>query len=263
MGMSDYLRNVGGGLSLMGLATILPSSHFYWWNVGAFYIGVLALAAEAMLENWSLRWRVGVCAVWLAFLVLFSWKVVWVSAPFEPMFTAGDGDYAVGSDVYGIKWESGVSDLSIAIPNPTSFNYEGLDISFKPDVPVREIAQVTSLADVSYQVIREARGMEIANMKFTAKDKNGRVVSSGSPTLYASADGFRMHCPDLPPNTILELFVALVNPKVGNQGLTMLNGGDPSSFGGERKKAGSVYIKGRFNVLNRPHLIEHTYAIKQ
>lgn len=256
----DFFRKIGGGLGVAALGGFVMTTHFYWWGVAIVCVGVLVLAAESLLTSWNLEYKIAASAFCLVAGLWLSSAVIWVRAPLAPALTASDGDYPTGSDVHGIKWESGMSDLSITISNHTTLDYEGLDITFRADVPTRKFVQVTTVPNVQLSLVQKWGNAEITNYRTIAKDKYGNVVKTPPVQYYASSGGFRLQCPDLPPDTNLELFVALVNPRYPPS-LAAPRFGDPSTLAGPKKLAKSVYVDARYRVLNHPHHVEYTYAI--
>jgi hypothetical protein len=268
-----YLEKIGGGLSLLGLGGTFPFPQFYWYGVGAFYLGLFALSVGVLLENWGVRWRLVTCGVWLSFAILVSLKAVFVSAPLEIESFAHIGDYADGVDVYGIKWEPGMSELRLVISNHTARDYDDVDINFVPDVPTRKITQVTNLPDVALSIARQAGTEEVADTEMTTIDANGKVLAGGPTEIYASGSGFRMRCLKIPKHTTVELLAALVTPpQLPRTGLPprdeskvmkIINlAGDPRKFAGPKKLSASVCAQGQYFVLNRPHSVDYTDGVR-
>jgi len=52
-----YLNRIGGGLSLVSVVSTFQFPSLYWYSVGAFYAGMVALAVGALLERWPLKHR--------------------------------------------------------------------------------------------------------------------------------------------------------------------------------------------------------------
>jgi hypothetical protein len=207
------------------------------------------------------RNRLGVCALWLGMAALVSLKAVFVSAPLEVSALAHRGNYSEGTDVYGIKWEKGMSELRILLSNHTDYDYDDVDISFTPNVPTRKVTQVSKILDMSLAVTEKAGGADAADIRMDAFDQNGKILDAGRPTeLYASGQGFRMRCPKIPKGTTVELLVALVmppmpsgrEPKNGKVSIVNLFG-DPSEFVGPKRLPTTVYFKGQYTVLKPRH----------
>src|SRR5579862_8857536 len=252
----DYLRNIGGGLSLLGLIGIFPFPQFYWWGVGSLCVGLIALSLEALLEDWRFHYRVVVCLVWVTLGILFLVKMVFVPAPLEIVALSKPAPYSVGDDVYGIKWELGMSELRLVLHNRTSLDYDDVDIVIRPDVPTRRMAQVTKFADISFTLVH-SEDMEVASAH----------INNQAADIYASENGFRMRCPKIPKHTTIEIVVALIEPpklppnsaKPGKILRFTSITGVPNNL--IAKQPTRVYVNGDYKVLNRPHRIEFTYGI--
>lgn len=261
-----YLRSLGG-LTIIGLAAIVtPSSHFYWWGIGILYTGVLALVVDVLFEKWRVRNKIIVSLLWLIGIALVSHYAIFVRAPLEVGVSSSRGDYDIGTNISGIIWEPGMSALHILLSNHSSFSYDGLDLTLTPDVSTRSVSQVSTVPDVSVSVLRRAGDLEFGDMTITGYDKDGHKVKDMPVLIYSSGAGFRLHCPVLPSDTTIEIIAALVNPKYrpksNNPALVELNGGDPSMFAGPKRVAKSVFVRGIYSVLNHPHHVEYTYAVK-
>jgi hypothetical protein len=186
---------------------------------------------------------------------LISLKIIFVSAPLEIAPFADRGDYPEGTDIKGIKWEKGMSELRILISNHTAYSYDDLDISFTPNVPTREVVQVSKVAEVSLTLIEKIGDVDV---------NSGTVGAE----LYASGRGFRMLCSKLPKDTTVEVLAALVAPPLpstgssdSKKGRIVTLSGDRSRFAGPKRTPTTMYVKGQYTVMNRPHPIEITYGI--
>jgi len=112
-----YLNRIGGGLSLVSVVSTFQFPSLYWYSVGAFYAGMVALAVGALLERWPLKHRIAVCLGWFIVAAGISAKAVFVKAPIDIFPSANFGNYPDDTDVYGIKWERGLSEMRILISN--------------------------------------------------------------------------------------------------------------------------------------------------
>jgi hypothetical protein len=257
-----YLESIGGSLTVAGFISTFPTK-LYWVGVGMFLGGMLCLALGAILEDWKLRWRLLACIFWIALAAKVALAVVFVPAPLDIVAKPYPGDYADKSDVYGIVWEKGMSELRVILVNSTDNNYDDLDFNIVPDVETRKAMQITSVPNVSLMAGGETDGEIVADSHFLI---NG--VEQPQPP-YSSKDGFRMLCSRFPKHSKMEIIVALVNPvqlpgpSAPNKVTSVLRGGDAEDFAGPKKLAAKVSIKGEYFVMNRPHKIETAEFFKQ
>jgi hypothetical protein len=253
-----YLRTLGG-ISIVGLGALIPP-HYYWWGVGIVYLGFLALILDIVFQKWRLRGKVLGCIVLVILITLYSCFVVFVPAPLDVLTNSTWGNYEVGKPVHGIDWETGMTELRFAISNPTNLSYDAIDLIVKPNVPTRKVIQVSSVPDVSLDVLEKAGGLEMANMTVRAIRPDGQPGENIPMDLFASAEGFRLSCPSLPAHKTMQLEVALVTLSVrSDKPETIIMGGGA----GPKAIATKVLVKGDYSVLNHPHHVESTYAVRQ
>lgn len=261
--LGRYLESIGGSLTVAGFFTTFPAK-LYWVGVGLFFGGMLFVALGVLWEDWKLGWRLLVCLFWSALTVLVAVAVVFVPAPLSIAANSGWGAYADKSDVYGISWERGMSELRVTLLNQTDNNYDDLDFNMVPDVETRKVVQVTSVPNVTLMVGGDtgASGEIISDSHLLV---NG--VEQPQPT-YSSRDGFRLLCSRFPKHSKMELIVALVNPvqipgsSSPNKVTSVLRSGDPEDFAGPKKVATKMSIRGDYFVMNHPHKIDiREYAI--
>jgi hypothetical protein len=245
---------------LAGFISTFPTK-LYWIGVGMFLGGMLCLAIGAALEDWKIGWRLFACILWIALGVTISLAVVFVPAPLGIAANSYSGDYADKSDVYGITWEKGMSELRVVLINPTDNNYDDLDFNIVPDVETRKAMQITSVPNVSIMLGGESDGPIIADAHFLI---NG--VEQPQPA-YSSKNGFRTLCPRLPKHSKMEIVAALVNPiqipHAQNSVTSILRSGNTEDFAGPKKVATRASIKGDYFVMNHPHNIDIVRSLKR
>lgn len=234
---------------MLGLGGTVPFPQLYWYGIGTFYFGFAVLAVSALFERWRIVYRIGACLLWVVIAAVVSIKMVFVSVPLIIAPLSDPGNYAVGTDVSGIKWEKGLSELRIMLSNQTIYDYDDVDIYFKPDVPTRRVVQVTHVPDVSLDII----------------EPGSVSVSGRTYGLYASSMGFRMRCPKIPKHTTVEILAALVMPDAQPLGesdpgksrdVFIELQGDIEQFAAPKKIAAALLVEGQYIVLNRPRDIK-------
>lgn len=239
----------------LGVALGVADTRLYWYGVAIIFFGICALLFQLIRTNSKLWFKLLIGCIYVGSAALFYWMVIRVNAQLPIAITPGDGNYAVDSDQQGIKWEQGMTDLSITILNPSTSDYKNLDITFRPDVPTRKVLQVTNVFGVEVRLLQKIGDSQVANMRIQAGDNQGHVIVNGTAEIYASGE-FRLFCPDLPPDSTIELYAALVNPKAPPNSTAI---GKLETLAGPKKQAKTVNIDASYTVLYRPHYLHQTF----
>jgi hypothetical protein len=181
---------------------------WFWVAVPLIYAGFAALAVDACLEpglHGRTKWRIGIVFVISALASLFSWGIVFVSAPLQVSAFMIDGTYPAGTNIAGISWRPEFTEVDIEITNPTSMAYDDLDVVFRPSTPIAAIAQKGNICpNISFDDKNHAAA------HFLDIDKSGNKTAV--PTILLATDsGYRIRCPHLPENTTISIVVALAD----------------------------------------------------
>jgi hypothetical protein len=179
-------------------------------GVCAIYFGLIVLFLEVTLEPWIIKkaplpLHIGLIAVCL---FLFDWFTIGFVAASTPInFSSFETtiDYSGRNAPAGIAWEPFFTELDFIVTNPSDGNYENVDLLVRPDFPVARIAQLSNLKDVS---LEDRYGV---NVRATIEE-----IGKQSPTpveFLATDAGYKVHCSSIPPNSSLNLIMAIVDFK--------------------------------------------------
>jgi hypothetical protein len=200
-----YIRNIGGGLSLLGFIGIFPFPQFYWWCVGAFYLGLVMLATEAFLENWMLVSRIIVSVVWIVLAALFTLKLVAVRAPVSFGAWESRAEYPPGTVLGNITWNSNFTELRVRIDNGSNYEFENLNLIVRPDSLIARIGQISGPCPATFEdVLQMSQHMVYVNFGSGEQRANPLI-------LIASDSGYRIRCEHLPAHEHLEIVMALAD----------------------------------------------------
>ena len=199
---AKYLRRIGLGSLFLGVARLIPPSLFWWQSIFIWVAG-FAFIGDIWIERWNMWVKIVASLIILALEASYTIGVVFVPAPIVVSVLGSTAEYAPNTSVAGISWSSKFAEVDISINNPSSFNYEDVDITLRPDRPVADIGQQTAMPGVSfneaklasswYNVLEGATGRQLANPLVT----------------IATTEGYRMRCPVLPSMSAITIVMAL------------------------------------------------------
>ncbi len=151
-------------------------------------------------------------------------------------------DYPIGTDIDGIKWQPGMSELIVSIVNPTDRDYKDLDFSILSPEPVREIKQATAIPCVPVSE-------NVVNVTGTGP--------GGSEVLHQllTAGPLRFRCQSLPKRTTIQFVLAIVNADNLMSLLSRPKPGEalPHGMWGPKRKPKWVGVGGTYRVAFRPY----------
>jgi hypothetical protein len=188
---------------LVGLGGLFLTEWF-WLAVAIIYVGFLVLLVDLWFEpELTNNWKIGIAVVIVALIMVFSWTIVIVPAPLTMEAIITDAAYPPGTDIHGIIWKKGFTELRLNIFNTSNRNYQNMSLSIQPVEPIAAIKQNTNIIGV---VFYDNRRINLTPMQIN--------LSTGQRTalplvLVATDSGYTMHCPSLPGGTSIEIVMAL------------------------------------------------------
>jgi hypothetical protein len=205
------LRTVGLAAELFGWGGIMLAD----WFVPAvicIYFGFVLLAIDVGIHpefRGKLKWKLTMWTIIAALATGFSWGFVFVRGPLPVFAFVTDGEYPEGQVIAGIPWRPQFTELTVDIKNPTDRPYEDLDLVIRPTDIIAAIAQKTSVPNVTFS---DKNGITPELLDKNNQTGNTKVV----PLVLVGTDaGYRMQCPRLPANTVIEVVIALADIKWG------------------------------------------------
>jgi len=211
---------IGPGIIFVGWGTIMPIS----FPLGAAIacIGFVVLILECTYDHVCLAishlGQISIICCVIILFGIFSVHVVLFSAPLQyDCYPIMSGDYPRGD----ITWNNHLTELRVAITNPSDMDYEKLDIAIKPDnwiyrATILEQGTGCSLQDMGgevIQIVRSAKGgttkitTHREGSKFDTEDKEGDNFEP-----FLSRVGYRLICGSLPAHFTIRIAVALAAP---------------------------------------------------
>jgi hypothetical protein len=194
---------LSGGLGIM-------QPQFFWFSICLVYGGLLLAAADLCFEpSLSKTFKIVGVGAAIVLLIAFSLKIVFVSTPINFATLTTDFNYSPDKAPGGISWRPFFTELDLMVSNPTDGDYDNLDLLVRPDDPVAEIRQLSTLSDVSFE---DEFGV---TTHLTLED-----VGNGPPitlSFLATDAGYKVHCSHLPPHNSLKIVMALVKMNKGRE----------------------------------------------
>jgi hypothetical protein len=190
---------LGGGVGLM-------TPDYFWFAVCFVYGGLLLLAIDLWFEPQLKKGfkRVGGMII-LLLMALFSYKVVFISAPLNIQSLVTVKEYSTGTKIGDIPWRPMYTELDVVVNNPTESDYTNVNIVVRPDYPVAAISQLSNLGGVSFE---DRWG---STFRGTIQDLSQQFAMP--VTLLATDAGYRIHADHIPPNSSLRIVMAMVAMK--------------------------------------------------
>ena len=209
-GGSDLLRGIralSGPVFVIGGWQVTTLS--FGWGLFIVYFGFLLCFAECIWEplllSRSYALQVILMSVLFVVVGIFTIEVAIVRAPLVFSTLGSRIDYSLPNSPTapgGIPWRPFYTELDVTATNPTDENYDNVDLFLRPDSSVAALAELTNLPGVSFQ---NKQGME---MRLTAEVLGTNEKTNG--TFLATNDGYKVHCPRIPPHSSLAMVMAIV-----------------------------------------------------
>jgi hypothetical protein len=194
-----WLAGIGFVSVLLGGFGVMP---FYYWP-GAFmcYAGFFLIFLDLFFEPLLKRrygWKAILSIFILVLVVAFTRGFVWVSAPLDISGSWFKSDYPEGSTpIIGtnLEWMAGMTELRIDFHNPTSRDFDDVNLYINVNEGVMDIQQSTTVPC-----------SRIDDVSLTFHDSMSNVYQRGP-----SHGTIRFRCDKLPHNAIAEFVLGVVN----------------------------------------------------
>ncbi|MGH7047750.1 MAG: hypothetical protein ACREE2_15325 [Stellaceae bacterium] len=202
-----WMRGVGITGVLIGLGGIL-FGEWFWPVVVLIYISLLAILIDVWFEPelvW--KWKIGATAGTIALAAFFSWGIVFVRAPLPVTAMITDAGYPSGTNIHGIVWKTGFTELRLTLFNPSNYNYRNIALSIQPVEPIAAIVQSTNIPGVVFYDNHRLTASPI-DINFMTGQRTALPM-----VILATDAGYTMHCPLLLGGTSVEIVMALAEMK--------------------------------------------------
>lgn len=247
--------------------------YFFWPGVAVVYFGIVTILWEVCVEPELIKRRyqfqiVGVVIV-SGLFALFTIGIVLARAPIDfYAYAMRKGNYASGTVIGDIRWDSHFTDLRVAVTNSSDNDeYDDVDLSIEPYRLMTNKASILNkttgcellpLGGTGFAVTtaKESGKVDITATRmgsdFDVHDSSGNVY-----TTLATGPGYRLRCTKLPSHFTLRTVFAVVNVdesyrpqlKAGTWGWKGADVGpkkSPFDVLGPRPSPSTVTIKGKY-----------------
>lgn len=276
--MLRVIRKVIGPTIVAGGVSMMDTRFWFGYLMVILGFGVLLweICTEPDLVKRPYWLQVGLIVLcWAGFaMATISW--IKPDAPVkEVCYSTRNGEYAPGTTIEGIPWDSHLAELRVALTNVTDDDYENFDVNILPDAWTHR-AVLTRLASAC--TLTPLGGNSIgasANSKGGATKVTAIQVGAGAEfhdnagdvfTSLATDGGYRLICKPLPSHFTIEMVFALATisdrlitlsrpPKKGDWGFEFSEiAGAKSEFDvlGPRPNPSKVKIEGRYKRSKQP-----------
>jgi hypothetical protein len=214
-------RDLVGPAFLVGGFGVI--STFYAVGVAAIYIGFFVLIVEIVFEPWIRQkrfLRTSLVVAWLFLIGLFTFEIVFMPGPLDIYsFAMRKGNYADGTNIEGIVWNSHFTDSRVIFNNPTDDDYKDINLVIKPDrwITKAVISGTTFGCDltplngrfISFAIAKETG---IITPKLTTSGSQGEIHDQmGDIYSTVANDGdYRLTCTKFPAHESIKLVFAVV-----------------------------------------------------
>jgi hypothetical protein len=261
------------GIGGAGIVTIS-----FWWGVGFVYAGIAALLLSLWLERFWFKW-VGI-AILLTLGTIFSCGVTFRNAPLVSDAMVESSNYEPGVTVSGITWDPNYTYLRVNLNNDTDLDFDGLDLTLEPDVPIAQIHLLNEIPNLTLHgdVTKETAnlpGALVESQSFSASGPDGKMMDI--PMRQIAAPTWRIQCPKLSPHTSIELAIAVadVDPNThaqgsftfGSEGIQRPKRIDTVPIGApvfyRKKSPTSIKVSGSYVAFFKARKIDQTVRVSQ
>ncbi len=196
-----HLRTIEAVSFVLAIGAILMENYF-WWFVGLFCAGIVIQIAISLLDKDVGKVRFITLAFFALVLILFVFKVVIGKVYPERIVTWTEGNYPPGSDINGLVWRNGWSDMRFNVFNHSHTPLRDVDVEFAID---ESIAGIKTVGELGCKVFQAGPAAQL-----TINYQDGHQ-ESGSAPLGVRAE-YHLLCDKLPGDTGIQVIAAVVDP---------------------------------------------------
>ena len=236
----------------------------YWPGVVCVYIGVvfgwMHLWGDFDIFSNRVPWARKLLAsvVALAFLFIWTTKVVAVSAPLETSATATLGNYPSSTSVGGIWWDSRMDeDGRLNLKNPTNNAYKDADLYVLSDIWIVGAAKLSGIDDVKITPY-DPEKLQIRGTWLSGTDEKGHpimVPGPDRPLNLGHPTGVRIVADTIHARSDLEILLVMV---AFNRAYSFRL---PDKLFSQKQMPRFVRLTGTYKVLGRTRAIDKTANI--
>lgn len=230
-------------------------SFYFWWAVSCVYIGLLLLLVDLWMERFKQKWvRNLISLILIGIGTAFSIGVVFKKAPMTVDANVITIPHFTGSTFGGITWyDPKASDLRVWIRNPSSINYDEVDMVVDTDAYIIGIGQLQGLPKCEVTLSNEGQAWA------TFEDKTGKQHTVNPPIASTLGAGYRVLCSKFPPRTAIQLIFATTD-KPNAPGITVDEVATPNN--GARNPSTKVTVEGTYRAAFQTRTIKETVNVQ-
>jgi hypothetical protein len=196
----EFLAVIVGILATLELTSLLPI--LYWPGVILVYIGFGGVVIEGMRGRWHEHalLRIAISVIGLVGFAWWTCGVVFADVPLTIAFQRSMGEYADGTPVGDIKWDSNWSDLRVYLTSPQGHDLQDIDlqISIKGEM-IPKVSQLESVCEGFH-------GFSVS-APTALETSTGPIIPTGTPM----ANNFRIVCDKLPRNSTGTIIIPILS----------------------------------------------------
>lgn len=232
------LQAFGGSGLLLGIAAMIFPVLF-WSGIALFIVSGVIWSLDVWAERYSIGSKLTLQLFIVSIVALVMWRIVFF--PADPQISAAwaKSDYKPGTNINGLEWHKGLSELRVFISNPTDRDFSDFDFSIITKESVFEVSQATSIP------CNRINDDNVITFHDSAND-----VFEHAP----STEPIRFRCDKLPGGASMNFVLSLANDDDLRRGVSNgdLSDGMFSQLGPKRKPP-RIIVSAKYSVLLRPH----------
>jgi hypothetical protein len=197
------------GLPVLGIGVGLAMTGYvnFWLGIAiaALAVVVLLLDLWRLVRNGSFLKKGMAFSIGIICVGLITW-IAFRPVPLGASFALGPGNYPENSEIGGIKWEKGFSDVRLILSNDTKLDFGNIDLTVKTNQFIAKIGSMDAFSQCKSAPIDQ---MHVTILSLDITDASGKKQTIlGTP---AAAKSFRVHCDVLLSGDDIHLVIALLN----------------------------------------------------
>jgi hypothetical protein len=206
----ELLAVIVGAIASLELTHIFPA--LYWPGVALVYFGLIGMVIGGARGKWNehIVWKIAICTVGAVGILWWSFDVVFAKVSPSLGATTISGDYPSGSDIAGIKWNSGMyEEVSFHITNSTGYDITDLDLILSSDLWVTGVGQLEPVC-AGIRVFPVDSSEAYLDLK---EEHSGKTIQTPPvvPIDVGNPSRIRVVCDKFPRHSSISLVVAIVS----------------------------------------------------
>jgi hypothetical protein len=208
-GFRAYYFAVGTPLALVaiGMTLAMVGVSYFWLGIGAASCGLAWLLVDWIVYSSEMplpRRVLGAIPI-----LAVSFFVVWVSirpAPLDISACVMDGDYPVGIEIAGIKWNNSFADVRVDIVDGSKEPYYNLHAFFRTNIL---IAKIGTKSKFSPCIVAPVLPITVQSLQIKDWNRNNTIPNPDESASILMAPVFQIYCEKIVPTDQVEIVMAV------------------------------------------------------